>query len=144
MHLADLRDGERRGVRTLAHCSLALERLDVDDDIGLGQCALHGTLDSVRRSVPLPDRGGGRDADDDVGEMPARGLPHSQAPQVDARAEVDDRLSRGLLRGDRSEIHEDVHVSPHEPDGGDSKIQMARGKSTLERSRGDADLRWPG
>ena len=77
---------ERGGVRALAHVGLALERLDVDDDVRLGQRVLHRLLDRVGRRVALADGGVRRDADDDVGEVAARRLAHPQPAQVDRRA----------------------------------------------------------
>ena len=76
--LAHARHGERCGVRALAHV-LVVERLDVDDDVAARQRALDRGLDGVGGGVTLPDCGAGRDADDDVGELPSRRLPHPQS-----------------------------------------------------------------
>ena len=83
MHLAHARHAERGRERALAHGRRALERLDVDDDVGLGQRMLHRVLDRVRRRVALADGGVRLDADDDVGEVAARRLTHAQPAQLD-------------------------------------------------------------
>ena len=50
-----------------------------------GSAPLHRRLDRVRRGVALADGGTRRDADHDVRELPARGVPHPQPPQLDRR-----------------------------------------------------------
>ena len=86
VYLAHARHRERRRVRALAHVACLLERLDVDDDVCLGQRVLHGLLDGVRRRVALADDGVRLDADDDVGEVAPRRLPHAQAAELDRTA----------------------------------------------------------
>ena len=58
----------------------------MDDDVAVGQRAVHRVLDRVGRRVALADRRAGRDADHHVRELPARGLPHPQPPQLDPRS----------------------------------------------------------
>ena len=80
VHLAHARDVERRGVGALAHVGVGgAARLDVDDDVGLGQRRLHRALDRVRCRVALSDRRPVVDADHDVREHAPRGLAHAQA-----------------------------------------------------------------
>ena len=67
-----------RGARPLVQRDLVGGRLDVDDDVALGQRALNRRLDGVRRRVALPDGGLRRDADHDVREVPSRRLPHPE------------------------------------------------------------------
>ena len=55
VHLAHPRHADRGRVRALAQRRV-LERLDVDDDVGVRQRALDRRLDRVRGSMPLPDR----------------------------------------------------------------------------------------
>ena len=92
-------------------------RLDVDDDVALGQSALHGGLDGVRGGMTLPDARIRRDADDDVREVAPRGLPHAQAPELHLRLQPLDRRARSLLGVGRHAIHEHVDVAAHEPVG---------------------------
>ncbi len=89
--LPHARDGERGRVGALPDRRLVSERLDVHDDVGLGQRPVHGVLDGVGRGMPLPDRGARRDADHDVGEVAAGRLPHPQPTEVHGRL---DRLDR--------------------------------------------------
>ena len=90
VHLAHARHAERGRVRALAHGAVVLARLDVHDDVGLGQRRLHGPLDRVGRRMPLADGGVEVDADHDVGEVASRGLAHAQPPQLDRRLDAGD------------------------------------------------------
>jgi hypothetical protein len=90
-------------------------RLDMDDDVAFRQGVVHRLLDRVRSRVCLPDRGVGRDADDDVGEVAARGLAHPQPPQLHGRVEGLDRPPGRPLRLDGHAVHEHVDVPPHQP-----------------------------
>ena len=84
-HVVDLAhggNGGRGGVDALAQVAL-VAGLDVHDDVASGKRPLDRRLDRVRRRVPLPDPGRGRDADHDVGELPAARLPHPQPAQLD-------------------------------------------------------------
>ena len=67
--LADVRDRERGGEHALADAAVASTRLDVHDDVDPGKRVVQRMLDAVGGRVPLADRGAGRDADDDVGEV---------------------------------------------------------------------------
>ena len=91
----------------------------MDDDVALGQGALHGGLDGVRGGMTLTDARIRRDADDDVREVAPRGLAHAQAPELHARLQLLDRGERSPLGVDRHAIHEDVDVAAHEPVGRD-------------------------
>ena len=87
--------------------------------MSLSGSALHGGLDRVRSRVPLPHPRVGRDADDDVREVPPASLAHPQAAELHARFEPGDRRARCLLRFHRHPVHEHVHIPVHEPTGGD-------------------------
>ena len=115
VELAHAWHGERRGVDPLAEGRVLHVRLDVDDDVALGQGALHRGFDRVRSRVTLPHAGVRGDADDDVGEVAARGLPHAEPPKLDTRLQMLDRLACRALGVDRDAVHEHVHVPPHQP-----------------------------
>ena len=119
VHLAHARDAERRSVRPLADGGICLRRLDVDDDVRLGQCRLHRALDRVGRRMALGDGRVVRDSDHDVREHAPCRLAHAQAPQLHRGAEPDDRLACRLLRVRGSAVHQHVDVAPHQPRSGD-------------------------
>ena len=119
MHLADARHRECRCVHALAQRSLALGRLDVDDDVALGKRALHGLFDRVRRRVPLAHRRVGRDADDDVGEVTTARLAHAEPPELNRGPQPGDRGTRRSLGVDRHAVHQDIDVAPHQSRCGD-------------------------
>ena len=75
VHLAHARDGQRRGVDTLAERGFVF-RLDVDDDVAVGQRGVQRRFDGVGGRVALADGCARRNADDDVGEMSPRRLTH--------------------------------------------------------------------
>ena len=106
VHLAHATHAERSCVRALAHLRAIAERLDVHDDVRLGQRRLHCPLDRVRSCVPLSDSGIDGDADHDVGEVAAGGLAHAQAPELDRRADVLDREACRLLRIGGHAVHQ--------------------------------------
>ena len=115
--LAHLRHVLRRGQGPLAQRGLVFLRLDVDDDVALRQRLVDRRLDRVRRGVALADCGSRRDADDDVRELPAPGLPHPQTPQLHKRLEPPDRSrSDGVSLG-RNAVHQNVDVPAHQPRG---------------------------
>ena len=116
--LAHARDPLRRGQRPLAQGGLVLLRLDVDDDVAVGQRPVHRVLDRVRRGVALADRRARRDGDHDVRELLPRGLAHPQAPQLDP-GQRPDRGQRRLLRVGRDPVHQDVDVDAHQPSRGE-------------------------
>ena len=87
VHLPDARHAERGGMGAFAHSRIGLHRLDVDDDVGLGQRRLERALDRVGGGVALADRCVVRHADHDVREHPPGSLPHPQATQLDRRHE---------------------------------------------------------
>ena len=117
MDLADAGDAERRRERALAQRRVRrLPRLDVDDDVRAGQHALDRLLDRVRDRVPLRDRGAGRHADDDVGEVAARRLAAAAggaARPAGSIAAIARRAAASAAA--RRAIHEHVDVPPHEP-----------------------------
>ena len=79
MDLADARHMERSLLRALADLGLLRRlRLDVDDDVRLGKRAPNRILDGVGGGVSLGDSRAGRDADDDVDEVPSGRLPQTQ------------------------------------------------------------------
>ena len=116
MDLAHARHPLRRRERALAQRRLVLLRLDVDDDVAVGQRAVDRVLDRVGRRVALADRGAGRHADHDVCELLPGRLPHPQAPQLDS-GQRSDRRQRGLLRVGRHAVHQHVDVDAHQPPG---------------------------
>ena len=116
--LAHARDPLRRGERPLAQGRLVLLRLDVDDDVAVGQRPVHRVLDRVGRGVALADRRARRDGDHDVRELLPRGLAHPQAPQLDP-GQRPDRGQRRLLRVGRDPVHQDVDVDAHQPSRGE-------------------------
>ncbi len=75
-----------RGTPSAAACARSrtapdrLSRLDVDDDVRLGQRVLHGAFDVVGGGVTLPHRRVRGDSDHDVREVATRRLAHPQAP----------------------------------------------------------------
>ena len=117
MHLTHATHAERGCVRALPHLRAIAERLDVHHDVRLGQRRLHRAFDGVGSCVPLADSGIDGDADHDVGEVAAGGLPHAQAPELDRRADVLDREACRLLRIGGHAVHQDVDVATHQPDG---------------------------
>ena len=84
---------------------------------GSADCTARSTC--VGRRVSLPDRLLERDADHDVGEVPARRLPHAQPPQLDGRLDRRDRAPRRRLLVGRNAVHQHVDVPAHQPHGGD-------------------------
>ena len=90
--LPHLRHRHRRLPHPLAQGRLGACRLDVDDDVAAREGALHRLLDAVCDGMPLPDGRSRGDADDDVGEGPPRRLAEPQAPHLDRRIELGDRL----------------------------------------------------
>ena len=110
-----LRDLHRGGVGEFPGHRILDRRLDVDDDVRLGQRALDRRLDGIGRGMPLPDRRRRRDRDDDVGEVPAGRRAHPQPPQPDRRLDPGDRLSGGLLGVRRRPVHQHVDVPAHQP-----------------------------
>ena len=94
-------------------------RLDVDDDVCVGEPRAQRFLDAVGGRVSLADGRTGRDADHDVGEVGATGLAHAQPSKLDRGIELGDGPPCALLRVGRSPVHEDVHVSPEQAAGGD-------------------------
>ena len=101
MHLTHARNAQRGGLHALAERRVLLARLDVDDDVALGESAVHGLLERVGRGVALRDRFAGRDADHDVGEVTARRLTKPEPAKVDPGRELRNRL-RGPPRARRS------------------------------------------
>ena len=83
-----------------------------------GTRLLDRRLDRVGRRVALPDRGAGRDADHDVGEMATGRAPHAQAAELDGRPERLDRATRRLDLVRRRPVHEHVDVLTDQPPGG--------------------------
>ena len=63
----------------------------------------------------LFDAGGRWNADDDVGEVLARGSAHAQPPQLNVGNLRLDRRARGVVRAVGNTVREDVHVLPDEP-----------------------------
>ena len=107
-------------MRALPHgCVGGLDRLDVDDDVRFRQRRLHRALDRVGRRVALGDSRVVRDRDHDVCEHAPGCLAHPQPPQLHRGLQADDRPARRLLGVGRRAIHEDVHVAPHQPGGGE-------------------------
>ena len=98
VELPHARDAERGRERALAEAGIGVARLDVDDDVRLGQARAHGVLDPVRGGMTLADGGPGRDPDDDVREVRAAGGANAQPPELDRRVERGDRAPGGLLR----------------------------------------------
>ena len=118
MDLAHLRHVERGYLRTLADLGLARRfRLDVDDDVRLGERPSNRILDGVCGGVPLRDSRVGRDADDDVDEVPPGRLAEPQAVKPNPRHVHANRPARRLGCVRRSAIHEDVDVAADEPAG---------------------------
>ena len=116
--LAHARHVERGFLRTLANLGLAGRlRLDVDDDVRLGKRPPHRFLDGVCGGVSLRDGRAGRDADDDVDEVPSGRLAEPQAVKPNPRHVHANRPARRLRRIRRSAIHEDVDVAADEPAG---------------------------
>ena len=89
--------------------------LDVDDDVAAGERLLQRVLDRIGRRVALADPGRGRDADHDIRELPAAGLPHPQPPQLDDRPELGDRRARRCLGARRRAVHQHVDVHADQP-----------------------------
>ena len=117
VHLAHVRHVKRRVLGPLADLSILCGlRLDVDDDIGLGERAAHGFLDVVCRCMTLRDGRAGRDPDHDVDKVPPCRLPQSQPAQGDTGYLLADRLARGRGRVGRRAVHEHVDVPPDQPD----------------------------
>ena len=113
-----LRHVERGHLRTLADLGLARRlRLDVDDDVRLGERPPDRILDGVCGGVPLRDSRAGRDADDDVDEVPPGRLAEPQAVKPNPRHVHANRPARRLRRVGRSAIHEHVDVAADEPAG---------------------------
>ena len=87
----------------------------MDDHVALGQRVVHRRLDRIRGRVALADRGAGRDADDDVRELPAAGLAHPQAAKLHRGLERADRPRGDRVRLGRNPVHQHVDVSAHQP-----------------------------
>ena len=93
-------------------------RLEVDEDVGVGEGVADRGLDRVGGAVALDDRLAGRDGDHRVGEVVAAGLPQAQAAQLDAGAEaVDGLLGAGLGVGGGG-VHQHARVLVEQPAGG--------------------------
>ena len=95
--LPHLRDAERGRQHALAELGVRLARLDVDDDVGVGQRSRERVLDPVGGGMALPDGGARSDPDDDVGEVLAARLAHPEPPELDRRVERGDRRPRRVL-----------------------------------------------
>jgi hypothetical protein len=109
---------ERGYLRPLANLGFARGfRLDVDDNVRLGERAPHRILDCVCGGMPLRDSRVGGDADDDVDEVPSGRLTEPQAVKSNPRDVHANRPARCFCRIRRSTIHEDVDVAADEPAG---------------------------
>ena len=144
VQLAHARDPERRRERALPDLAPGSARLDVDDDVGVGETSFQRILDAIRGRMALPDRGTRRDADDDVGEVRATRLADPEPPELDGRVELRDRRAGGGLGVLRRLIHEDADVSPDEPrrgsdhERGDEERRDGIAPGKAERGRREA------
>ncbi len=118
--LAHVGHMERRILRAVADLGVRGRlRLDVDDDVRLGKRAPNGILDVVCSGVALRDGRAGRDADDDVHEVPSGRLTKTQPMEPNIRHVYADRPTSRLHRVRRSAVHEHVGVTTDEPAGRD-------------------------
>ena len=69
MHLPNLRNRQRGREDALPQPGAGRIRLDVNDHIDSGEGIVKRLLETVGGRMTLADRGAGRDADDDVGEV---------------------------------------------------------------------------
>ena len=76
-----LGEGDREGAG--AQVEALAQRLDVDDDVGVGERPADGGLDPVGDLVAGDQRLVGRGADRRVGEVVAAGLAQAQLAQLD-------------------------------------------------------------
>ena len=110
MDLAHLGHGRRRGGRALAQAALGRDRLDVDDDVGVAERLADEVLDRVGGRVRLADALVGRDADDEVGEVAARGVADADAAQLERLAQAGERGADRALGVGRRAVHQ--HLAP--------------------------------
>ena len=94
-------------------------RLHVHHHVAAGDRREHRRLDRIGGGVALRERGGRRDRDHDVREMPAGGMAHAEAVEADRRREGLDRRPGGPLGPIRRAIHQDVGVRLREASRGD-------------------------
>jgi hypothetical protein len=135
--LAHARHVQRGDLRTFADLGFARGfRLDVDDDVRLGERAPNRILDCVCGGVPLRDSRVGRDADDDVDEVPSGRLAEPQAVKSNPRHVHANRPTRCFCRIRRSAIHEDVDVPTDEP-------ARRRNYEGCDEQRGNGVTLWP-
>ena len=74
-------------------------------------------LDLVGGGVRLDDALVGRDADDEVGEVAARGVARAHPPQLERLAQAGERRADLRLGVGRGAVHQDLDRLPHEPHG---------------------------
>src|SRR5437764_5147959 len=85
-------------------------RLEVNDDLAIGERTMNGRFDLVRDAFSLHHGLPGRDGYDRVGKIVTTGLSDAQAAQLDAIADVaDSSVSAGMSLGWRG-LHQDSRV----------------------------------
>ena len=95
--LAHAGHAERGGGRALAQVALAAARLDVHDDVGVGQLAADRLLDLVGGRVRLGEAGVGADGDDEVDEVARRRRGATRSAADLEVAELGERAADRLL-----------------------------------------------
>jgi class 3 adenylate cyclase/tetratricopeptide (TPR) repeat protein len=148
MDLAHVRHPERGSEHALPKALLGPSRLDVDNDVGVGERSAKRILDAIRRCVALAHRSPRSDPDDDIGEVGSTGATDAKPPEFDRWLQSCDCAPRCPLRVRRRLIHEHVDVLAQQPARGcddEGRDEESGDRVTLrEAERGSGQARQDG